>query len=287
MESSRGGLSLATSDVPDKDDLEVFTTLSKSEIDQKAPETELRVEIPTSKSCLKICDFPYYGLTPKHDEKTGKLIPLTVDQVAKILDTSPFAKDFRYYENSLPRLSKNAGNSDTCMIWLDIADSRAGLNLRNLVGRSFMYGCHRLVLAPAERRTGVPQCDRCWRFRHKGNARVCPLKAKLCPLCGEPHTLALHRALALCCRGKPKHNPPIPPTPEGQDCSHDARCVNCGEKHASDDRTCKYWQKRFDGGWIFHCYKEQKVSDSFTKFFSSSNVLPAGQHDRRIPQRLP
>ena len=84
-----------------------------------------------------------------------------------------------------------------------------------------------------------------------------------------------------------KHNPPIPPTPEGQDCSHNARCVNCSKKHASDNCTCKYWQKRFDGGWIFYRYKAQKVSDSFTKFFSSSNVLPAGQHDRRIPQRLP
>ena len=250
------------------------------QIDQKAPETELRVEIPTSKSCLKICDLIYYGLTPKRDEKTGKLVPLTVDQVATILDSSPFAKDFRYYENSLPRLSKNAGNFDTCTIWVDIADSCAGRNLRNLVGRSFIYGRHRLVLAPAERHTGVPQCDHCWRFGHKGNAHVCPL-------CGEPHTLALHRALTLCYRGKPKHDPPIPPTPEGQDCSHDARCVNCGEKHASDDRTCKYWQKRFDRGWIFCYYKEQKVSDSFTKFFSSPNVLPVGQHDRRLPQRLP
>ena len=94
VESSRGGLSLVTSDVPDKDDLEVFTTLFKSELKQKAPETDLRVEIPTSKSCLKICDFPYYGLTPKRDEKTGKLIPLTVEQVATILESSPFAKDF-------------------------------------------------------------------------------------------------------------------------------------------------------------------------------------------------
>ena len=236
---------------------------------------------------LKICNFPYYRLTPKCDEKTGKLIPLMVEQVAKILHISPFAKDFRYYKNSLHHLSKNAGNSDTCTIWFDIANSHTGLNLQNLVGCSFMYGRHHLVLAPAECRTGVPQCNCCWRFGHKGNARVCPLKAKLRSLCREPHTLALHCALASCCRGKPKHNPPISPTPEGQDCSHDARCVNCGEKHASDDGTCKYWQKRFDGGWIFHRYKEQKVSDSFTKFFSSPNMLPAGQHDHCIPQGLP
>ena len=82
---------LVTSDVPNKDNLEVFTTLFKSEIDQKALKTELWVEILISKSCLKICDFSYYRLMPKHDKKTGKLIPLMVDQVAKILNTFPFA----------------------------------------------------------------------------------------------------------------------------------------------------------------------------------------------------
>ena len=137
VESSRGSLSLATSNIPDKDDLEGFTILFKSELEQKAPETNLQVEIPTSKSCLKICDFPYYRLSPKCDEKTGKLVPLTVDQIAKILDSSPFVKDFRYYENSLPCLSKNAGNSDTCTIWIGIADSCTDLNLQNLVSRSF------------------------------------------------------------------------------------------------------------------------------------------------------
>ena len=103
------------------------TTLFKSELEQKAPETDLWIEIPTSKSCLKICDFPYYGLTSKHDEKTGKLIPLTVEQVATILDSPPFAKDFRYYENSLPRLSKDAGNSDTLIL------ARSGLILQTPV----------------------------------------------------------------------------------------------------------------------------------------------------------
>ena len=97
VESSRGGQSLATSNVPDKDDLEVFAIMFKSELEQKAPETDLRVEIPTSKSCLKICDVSYYGLMPKCDEKMGKLIPLMVEQVAKILDISPFAKDFFFF----------------------------------------------------------------------------------------------------------------------------------------------------------------------------------------------
>ena len=150
---------LVTDAVPDKDDLSVFTTLFKAELKKKAPETELRVEIPTSKSCLKINDFPTYGLSPKRDKKTSRLIPLTTEQITDILAKAPFAKDFCYYENSGPCTSSNSARSDTCTVWFDIADSRAGLNLRNLVGHNFMYGKHRLVVSPADRRSGVLQCN--------------------------------------------------------------------------------------------------------------------------------
>ena len=136
--SERRGLYLVTDAIPDKDDLSVFTTLFETELKKKAPETELRVEIPTSKSCLKINNFPIYGLSSKCDEKTSRLIPLTTEQIAAILVKAPFAKDFRYYENSGPCTSSNGARSDTCTVWFDIADSRAGLNLRNLVGRNFM-----------------------------------------------------------------------------------------------------------------------------------------------------
>ena len=57
VESSRGGLSLATSNVPNKDDLEVFAIIFKSELEQKAPEMDLRVEIPTSKPASKSAIF--------------------------------------------------------------------------------------------------------------------------------------------------------------------------------------------------------------------------------------
>ena len=102
VESSRSGLSLATTDVSNKNDLEVFTTLFESELEQRASKMDLRIKIPTSKLYLKICDFLYYSLLFKHNEKTGKLIPLMIEQISKILNVSPFAKDFLYYKNFLP-----------------------------------------------------------------------------------------------------------------------------------------------------------------------------------------
>ena len=47
-------------------------------------------------------------------------------------------------------------------LWFDIEDSRVGLVMCNLVGKPFMYGPHRLAIAPAEKHTGVPQCNHCW-----------------------------------------------------------------------------------------------------------------------------
>jgi hypothetical protein len=191
------------------------------------------------------------------------------------------------HENSRPRLTRVTPRSDVGTLWFDIEDSRAGLQMRNLVGRSFMYGHHRLTISPALKHVGVPQCTRCWRFGHPANPRVCPIKGKLCPICGEGHTEEYHRSFASCCRGKPKHTPPIPATPEGQPCSHDAKCINCGLKHRADDRACKYWKSRFDGDWIWRRYQEQKVSDAFTKFFvSRSNSPPlAGRGTSRIQSR--
>ena len=234
----------------------------------------MRIEVPTSKSSLKINDFPFFGLTPKQNEK-GQLLSLTKEQLRTILNQSPFAKEFSFYENSGPRLTRNTPRSDTGTLWFDIEDSKSGLNMRSLVNHVFMYGKHRLVIAPAVKHVGVPQCNRCWRFRHPPNARICSLKGKLCSICRETHSVEFHHTLATCCRGQPKRNPLIPATPDGELCSHDARCINCGENHHSDDHVCRYWKSKFKGDWIWHRYQEQKVSEAFTKFFLlNSNPLP-------------
>ena len=241
VKSSRGVLALSTTDISDDKDLAIFDSLFREILAEKVPTTEMRVEVPTLKSSLKINDFPFFGLTPKWNEKK---------QLRTILNQSPFAKEFSFYENSSPRLTRNTPRSDTGTLWFDIEDSKSGLNMRSLVNCAFMYGKHHLVIAPAVKHVGVPQCNRCWRFGHPSNARICPLKGKLCPICGEIHSIEFHRALETCCHGQPKRNPPIPATPDGEPCSHDTRCINCSENHHSDDRICRYWKSRFKGDWI-------------------------------------
>ena len=112
IESNRRGISLTTTSVLDDTDLAVFLSLFTNQLANSAPETEIRVEVPHSKSSLKIVDFPYFGLTPEKDEK-GKLKPLTTEQLTTILNSSPFAKEFNFYENSGPHLSRNSASSDS------------------------------------------------------------------------------------------------------------------------------------------------------------------------------
>jgi len=288
VESSRGVLALSTTDIPDDKDLAVFDSLFCEILTEKAPTTEMHVEVPTSKSSLKINDFLFFGLTPKRNEK-GQLLSLTEDQLRTILNQSPFTKDFSFYKNSGPRLTRNTLRSDTGTLWFNIEDSKSGLNMCSLVNHAFMYGKHRLVIAPAVKHIGVPQCNHCWRFGHLSNVRICPLKSKLCSICGETHSVEFHHALATCCCGQPKRNPPILATPDGELCSHNARCINCGKNHCSDDCVCRYWKSRFKGDWIWRQYQEQKVSETFTKFFvlNSNPSSSAGRDSRRIPSQSP
>jgi len=106
VKSSRRVLALSTTDISDDKDLAIFNSLFCEILAEKAPITEMRVKVPTSKSSLKINDFPFFGLTPKWNEK-GQLLSLTKKQLCTILNQSPFTKEFSFYENSGPRLTRN------------------------------------------------------------------------------------------------------------------------------------------------------------------------------------
>jgi len=59
-----------------------------------------------------------------------------------------------------------------------------------------------------------------------------------------------HRTFVACCKGKPNHVPPVPPTTDGEPCPHPAYCLNCGKPHAANSRSCQFWQHHFDREWI-------------------------------------
>jgi len=89
------------------DDLTAFSKLFQDVITEESPNTVLKVEVPTLKSSIKINDFLFFGLTSQCNKK-GQLILLMADQLTSILKASPFGKDFSFYENSRPRLTRNS-----------------------------------------------------------------------------------------------------------------------------------------------------------------------------------
>ena len=64
-------------------------------------------------------------------------------------------------------------------------------------------------------------------------------------------------AFAACCKGKPNHVLPVPPTADGEPCPHAAYCLNCGKPHAANSRSCQFWQHRFDRVWINARYQSR------------------------------
>jgi len=270
-EDIRGALTMVTSVVPDEDDLKILQTLFETSYKAKiaAGEMTIRVEIPSSKSCLKINDFPYYnGFNPENEP-----VKWTGESLKKVLDQSPYGREIKLYNGSMPRISRNSRKSDTGTVWFDIHDSRGGLSAQNLAKKTFMYGHHHLRIMPAEKVSGLPLCQRCWRFGHRSDAKSCPFRGVFCARCGEPHRTENHRQFANCCKANPKADPPIAANTEAT-CSHAPRCVNCGKAHRSDDPACKFWKSRFDHQWIWKRYHNAKVSPELLKFESTSNNTP-------------
>ena len=97
-----GALALETTTVPNANDLKVFESLFANM--QKAPNGELRCKVPTSKSCLKICNFPYHGLKPTRGDH-GCLLPVPGATLQEILMKSPLGGSIHLYEGHPPCLS--------------------------------------------------------------------------------------------------------------------------------------------------------------------------------------
>ena len=87
VEGIRGGFFLFPDEVPGQDDLAVLQSLFEQSFkDEIAAGTrKIKVEIPTSKSCLKICDFSFHnGL-----DAEGKPAWWTADKLPTVLAQTP------------------------------------------------------------------------------------------------------------------------------------------------------------------------------------------------------
>jgi len=282
-----GGLTLVLASVPSQADTDALHLFFDRKAKESAGENAVtRVEVGASRSYMRILNFPYYGAgKPQPDPVNGGYLPVTPQAVKDLILSTPWKSGINFFQDGLPRIERSSSHSDTCTVYFDIYDSRGGLRLHALKGRSFMYGTHELTFRVALPRVGVPICTKCWRFGHR--FAVCPFRAQLCAHCAGPHHTDHHRVLGACCKAQPKANPPHAATPGGNPCPHPPRCVNCGLDHMSNDTKCSFWKHRFDAKWVQKKYTAMKVGDELLRFMPLPNTSFPNVVGARLPRRLP
>jgi hypothetical protein len=199
--------------------------------------------LPTSTSYLKLVDVPFFTVGDAR---------ITPEGVMSQIGKSGFAS--LVVLQTPARVVRDSPKSDTCTVYLNVADSVSGARAKGLVGKTVQFGQYASYFRAARANPGSPLCSRCWRWGHPSSA--CRAPQLRCPICLGPHRKDHHRVLAGCCKGNPKATPPVPPTPEGSPCPHVSRCPNCRKPHAADDCKCNFWRHRFDQEWIKAHYDE-------------------------------
>jgi hypothetical protein len=203
-----GGLTLVLASIPSQADTDALHLF----FDRKSKESAganavTRIEVGASRSYMRILNFPYYGAgAPQPDPVNEGFLRVTPQAVKDLVLSTPWKSGIHFFQDGLPRIERTSSHSDTCTVYFDIYDSRGGLRLHALKGRTFMYGTHELMFRVALPRVGVPICTKCWRFGHRFT--VCPFCAQLCAHCAGPHHTDHHRVLGACCKAQPKANPP-------------------------------------------------------------------------------
>jgi hypothetical protein len=162
--------------------------------------------LPTSTSYLKLVDVPFFTVGDAHHSR-GVMLQIGKSGFASLVVLQTPA-----------RVVRDSPKSDTCTVYLNVADSVSGARAKGLVGKTVQFGQYASYFRAARANPGSPLCSRCWRWGHPLSACCAPQLR--CPICLGPHHKDHHRVLAGCCKGNPKATPPVPPTPEGAPCPH-------------------------------------------------------------------
>ncbi|CAA7270005.1 unnamed protein product [Cyclocybe aegerita] len=238
------GLSLVTPAVASPSDLDILRNFIRESLPTGTP---FEVALPSSTSFIKILDVPYFD---------PKGLKITQEALEKALRTSVHAEVFAYLSTK-PRIDRNSAHSTSCTVYCNIWDSQQGTRAKKALGQPIFLAGRSCAIRPAARHTGVPLCQRCWKWGHPTVA--CKAKQLSCPICSGPHEQKEHRQHAGCCKGNAKAKPPVPPTPRDQPCPHKGCCVNCHKDHAANSASCKFWAHRYDREWIMAEYRQTNV----------------------------
>ncbi|CAA7271384.1 unnamed protein product [Cyclocybe aegerita] len=235
------GLSLVTPAVASPSDLDILRNFICKSLPMGTP---FEVALPSSTSFIKILDVPYFD---------PKGLKITQEALEKALHTSVHAEVFAYLSTK-PRIDRNSAHSTSCTVYCNIWDSQQGTRAKKALGQPIFLAGRSCAIRLAAQHTGVPLCQRCWKWGHPTVA--CKAKQLSCPICSGPHKQKEHRQHAGCCKGNAKAKPPVPPTPRDQPCPHKGRCVNCHKDHATNSASCKFWAHHYDREWIMAEYRQ-------------------------------
>ncbi|CAA7269047.1 unnamed protein product [Cyclocybe aegerita] len=192
------GLSLVTPAVASPSDLDVLRNFIHESLPTGTP---FEVALPLSTYFIKILNVPYFD---------PKGLKITQEALEKALRTSVHAEVFAYLSTK-PRIDRNSAHSTSCTVYCNIWDSQQGTRAKKALGQPIFLAGRSCAIRPAARHTGVPLCQRCWKWGHPTVA--CKAKQLSCPICSGPHEQKEHRQHAGCCKGNTKAKPPVPPTP--------------------------------------------------------------------------
>src|SRR6201999_905863 len=82
--------------------------------------------VPTSRSYLKVIDVPF--LTPGG-------VNTSPSDIVRAFDSTPATKGHFTLSGGLPRIVRNSPKSDTCTVYFNIVDSKAGRTAKILINR--------------------------------------------------------------------------------------------------------------------------------------------------------
>jgi hypothetical protein len=209
---SRDGYSVVTSTVASHSDLFQIRDAAR----MCHPDADhVDAALPTSTSYLKLVDVPFFTVGDARITPEG-----VMTQIGKLGFASLVVLQ------TPMRVVRDSPKSDTCTVYLNVADSVSGARAPCLIGKTVQFGQYASYFRAARANPGSPLCSRCWRWGHPLSACCAPQLR--CPICLGPHRKDHHRVLAGCCKGNPKATPPVPPTPEGTPCPHVSRCPIAG-----------------------------------------------------------
>ncbi|CAA7267562.1 unnamed protein product [Cyclocybe aegerita] len=238
------GLSLVTPAVASPSDLDILRNFIRESLPTGTP---FEVALPSLTSFIKILDVPYFD---------PKGLKITQEALEKALRTSVHAEVFRISEHQASDRPQLGALDIVHRVLQHLGLPAGNLSQEGLRPTNFLTGWS-CAIRPAARHTGVPLCQRCWKWGHPTVA--CKAKQLSCPICLGPHEQKEHCQHAGCCKGNVKAKPPVPPTPRDQPCPHKGRCVNCHKDHAANSASCKFWAHCYNREWIMAQYRQTNV----------------------------